>query len=132
MGRDGALSARNCAAECITALQSIKSRRIDSFEPMILTIGTIHGGTKRNIITPEVKLEGTLRTLSEEVRTRTKELMKQTLDGVTSVYGASYELKMEEATVVVVNDPKRVEATSPAMRRAVGETNVGRKGFPVG
>lgn len=112
------------AAECVTALQSIKSRRIDSFEPMILTIGTIHGGTKRNIITPEVKMEGTVRTLSEEVRSRVKELMKQTLDGVTSAYGATYELQMTEGTVVVVNDPKLVEATLPAMRRAIGETNV--------
>jgi amidohydrolase len=112
------------AAECVTALQSIKSRRIDSFEPMILTIGTIHGGTKRNIITPEVKMEGTVRTLSEEVRSRVKELMKQTLDGVTSAYGATYDLQMTEGTVVVVNDPKLVEATLPGMRRAIGETNV--------
>ncbi|MEO5803202.1 MAG: amidohydrolase, partial [Verrucomicrobiota bacterium] len=71
------------AAECVTALQSIKSRRIETFEPMIITIGTIHGGNRRNIISPEVKMEGTIRTLSEEVRSRTKELMKQTLDGVT-------------------------------------------------
>ncbi len=112
------------AAECVTALQSIKSRRIDSFEPVIITIGTIHGGNRRNIITPEVKMEGTVRTLSEEVRSRVKELMKQTLDGVTSAYGATYDLQMTEGTVVVVNDPKLVEATLPSMRRAIGETNV--------
>jgi amidohydrolase len=112
------------AAECVTALQSIKSRRVDPFEPLILTIGTIHGGTKRNIITPEVKLEGTLRTLSETVRSRVKEEMKRTLDGVTSAYGATYELKMDEATVVVVNDPKLVAETLPVMRRVIGEANV--------
>lgn len=112
------------AAECVTALQSIKSRRVDPFEPLILTIGTIHGGTKRNIITPEVKLEGTLRTLSETVRSRVKEEMKRTLDGVTSAYGATYELQMNEATVVVVNDPKLVAETLAGMRRVIGETNV--------
>lgn len=112
------------AAECVTALQSIKSRRVDPFEPFILTIGTIHGGTKRNIITPEVKLEGTLRTLSETVRSHVKEEMKRTLDGVTAAYGATYELKMHEATVVVVNDPKLVAETLPVMRRVIGETNV--------
>jgi amidohydrolase len=112
------------AAECVTALQSIKSRRVDPFEPFILTIGTIHGGTKRNIITPEVKLEGTLRTLSETVRSRVKEEMKRTLDGVTSAYGASIELQMYEATVVVVNNPKLVAETLPVMRRVIGETNV--------
>ncbi len=112
------------AAECVTALQSIKSRRIDTFEPFILTIGTIHGGNRRNIISPEVKMEGTIRTLSEEVRTRVKELMKQTLDGVTSAYGATYDLQIIEGTVVVVNDPKLVQETLPSMRSAIGETNV--------
>ncbi len=112
------------AAECVTALQSIKSRRLDSFEPVIITIGTIHGGNRRNIITPEVKMEGTVRTLSEEVRSRIKELMKQTLDGVTAAYGATYDLQMIEGTVVVMNDPKLVETTLPSMRRALGETNV--------
>ncbi len=112
------------AAECVSALQSIKSRRIDTFEPMIVTIGTIHGGTKRNIITPEVKMEGTIRTLSEDVRTRVKDLMKQTLDGVTAAYGATYDLNIIEGTVVVVNDPKLVEETLPVMRRAIGETNI--------
>jgi amidohydrolase len=112
------------AAECVTALQSIKSRRVDPFEPFILTIGTIHGGTKRNIITPEVKLEGTLRTLSEMVRSRAKEEMQRTLGGVTKAYGATYELKMDEATVVVVNDTNLVAKTLPIMRRVLGETNV--------
>lgn len=112
------------AAECVTALQSIKSRRIETFEPMIITIGTIHGGNRRNIISPEVKMEGTIRTLSEEVRSRTKELMKQTLDGVTAAYGATYDLNIIEGTVVVVNDPKLVEETLPTMRRAIGTTNV--------
>ena len=112
------------AAECVTALQTIKSRRIETFEPMIITVGTIRGGNRRNIISPDVKMEGTIRTLSEEVRSRTKELMKQTLDGVTSAYGATYDMQIIEGTVVVVNDPKLVEQTLPAMRRAIGETNV--------
>jgi amidohydrolase len=112
------------ASECVMALQSIKSRRIETFEPMIITVGTIHGGNRRNIISPEVKMEGTIRTLSEDVRSRVKDLMKQTLDGVTSAYGATYDLQIIEGTVVVVNDPKLVENTLPAMRRAIGATNV--------
>ena len=112
------------ASECVTALQTIKSRRIDTFEPVILTVGTIHGGNRRNIISPEVKLEGTIRTLSEETRTRVKDLMRQTLDGVCNSYGATYDLKIDEATVVVYNDPKLVKETLPVMQRVLGETNV--------
>ena len=112
------------AAECVSALQTIKSRRIDTFEPMILTIGTIHGGTKRNIMTDEVKMEGTLRTLDEKVRKRAEELMRQTLDGITKAYGATYELKTTSITALVYNDPKLVGESLPAMRRAVGAENV--------
>lgn len=112
------------AAECVTALQTIKSRRIDTFEPIILTIGTIHGGNRRNIIAEEVRMEGTVRTFSEEMRAQVRELMQKTLNGVTSAYGAQAEVQFVEGTRVVVNDPPLVEATLPVMHRVLGEENV--------
>lgn len=112
------------AAQCVSALQSIKSRRIDTFEPVILTIGTIHGGTKRNIMTDEVKMEGTLRAFSEEAGKKVEELMRQTLGGVTEAYGATYELKCDPITAVVYNEPGVVEGALPSIRRAIGATNV--------
>lgn len=112
------------AAECVSALQTIKSRRIDTFEPIILTIGTIHGGNRQNIIADEVKMSGTVRTFSEDARNQVENLMRDTLAGVTSAYGAKYELDYERGTMVVVNDTKLVESTLPSLRRAIGETNV--------
>jgi len=112
------------AAECVTALQSIRSRRINTQEPLVITLGSIHGGNRFNIIADEVKLEGTMRTLNEEVRTRAIEIMKQTLAGVTSAYGASYELEFGANNPVTYNDPALVEATLPVMRKIAGEKNV--------
>jgi amidohydrolase len=112
------------AAECITALQSIRSRRINTQEPLVITLGSIHGGNRFNIITDEVKLEGTMRTLNEEVRTQAIAMMKQTLAGVTSAYGASYEIDFNFYNPVTYNDPALVEATLPTMRRIVGEKNL--------
>ena len=112
------------AAECVTALQTIKSRRIDTFQPVILTIGTIHGGNRRNVIAGEVKLEGTIRTFNEQTRKRVKELMQETLNGICKTYGATVDLKIDEGTMVVHNDEKLVEKTVPVMRRVLGETNV--------
>jgi amidohydrolase len=112
------------AAECVTALQSIKSRRIDAFEPVILTIGTIHGGDRIHNIAEEVKLEGTVRTFNEEVRNRIERLMRETLQGVTSAYGAKFEMKYKRVTMVINNDPKLVEQSLPSIRQAVGDTNV--------
>ena len=112
------------AAECVTALQSIKSRRLDTFEPVILTVGTIHGGNRPNIMAGEVKMEGTVRTFSEDARKRVEELMRQTLGGVTAAYGAKFDLQYQRGTMVVFNDPTLVQDSLPAIRRAIGETNV--------
>jgi amidohydrolase len=112
------------AAECVTALQTIRSRRINTQEPLVITIGSIHGGNRFNIIADEVKLEGTMRTLNEEVRARAIEMMKQTLAGVTSAYGASYEIDFAANTPLTYNDPALVESTLPVMRKIVGEKNV--------
>jgi amidohydrolase len=112
------------AAECVTALQTIRSRRINTQEPLVITLGSIHGGNRFNIIADEVKLEGTMRTLNEEVRARSIEMMKQTLAGVTSAYGASYEMEFGANNPVTYNDPALVEATLPSMRKIIGEKNV--------
>jgi amidohydrolase len=112
------------AAECVTALQTIKSRRVDTFEPLILTIGTIHGGNRQNVIADEVKLTGTIRTFSETAQNRVEQLMRETLAGVTAAYGATFDLQFDHITSVVYNDPKLVEECLPWLRAAVGLTNV--------
>lgn len=113
------------AADCVTALQTIRSRRINTQEPLVITLGSIHGGNRFNIIADEVKLEGTMRTLSEEVRTQAIAQMKQTLQGITSAYGASYELEfVGVGNPVTYNDPKLVAATLPTLRRVLGEANL--------
>jgi amidohydrolase len=112
------------AAECVTALQSIRGRRINTQEPLVITIGSIHGGNRYNIIADEVKLEGTMRTLNEEVRTQAIAMMKQTLGGVTSAYGASYEIGFDNNNPVTYNEPALVEATLPVMRRIAGDRNI--------
>src|SRR5215813_3323243 len=112
------------AAECVTALQTIRARRIDPLEPMVLTIGTIKGGDRNNIIADEVKMEGTMRTLSEKVRSRAQELMRQTLASVTSAYDAKFELSIDDSNPVTYNDPQLVEQTLPMIRRLIGEANL--------
>ncbi|HKP87029.1 MAG TPA: amidohydrolase [Blastocatellia bacterium] len=112
------------AAECVTALQTIHSRRIDPLEPLVITIGTIKGGSRNNIIAEEVKMDGTMRTLNEDVRKRAQEMMRQTLASVTSVYGATFDLQFDKPNPVTYNDPRLVEETLPTIRRVVGESNL--------
>ncbi len=112
------------AAECVMALQTIRSRRADTLDPLVISVGSIHGGNRFNIIADELKLEGTVRTLDEDVRRRVQRLMQETLAGVTAAYGASFEMQYEEGAAVTYNDPQLVEETLPAMRRVLGEANV--------
>ena len=112
------------AAECVTALQTIRSRRIDPLEPLVITLGTIKGGDRFNVIASEVKIEGTMRALSEDVRTRSQKLMRDTLAGVTSAYGATFDLQFDSPNPVTYNDPRLVEETLPTIRRIVGDANV--------
>ncbi|NOT61370.1 MAG: amidohydrolase [Acidobacteria bacterium] len=113
------------AAECVTALQTIRSRRIDTQDPLVITIGSIHGGNRFNIIADEVVMEGTMRTLSEDARNKAKAMIDQTLKGITSAYGASYELTIPPSVnPVTYNDPKLVAATLPIMKKVLGEANL--------
>ena len=112
------------AAHCVLALQSIPSRRINALEPVVISVGSIHGGNRFNIIADEVEMQGTVRTLDEDVHRRVQELMRQTIEGVTSAYGATFELNFQESSAVTYNDPKLVEETLPTLRRVVGDANV--------
>ena len=111
------------AAEAVLALQTIR-RRIIATEPLVISVGSIHGGNRNNIIPAEVALNGTVRTHNEEVRKRIPDLMREVLDGVTRAHGASFELDYRWGNAVTYNDPKLVAEMLPAIRRVMGESKV--------
>lgn len=112
------------ASEAVLALQSIRSRRIDPLQPMVLTIGSIHGGNRFNIIAEEVAMEGTVRTLDEDVRGKVRGLMKEVLDGVAKAHGATVALNYEALYSVTSNDVELTERMVPTLRRVTGAKNV--------
>ncbi len=112
------------AAECVSALQTIKSRRLDAFEPVVLTIGAVHGGNGPFNTPVEVKLQGSVRAFSDDARSCVAQLMRETLAGVTAAYGATFDVQVRPVTAVLVNDPKLVEASLPSLGRALGAANV--------
>lgn len=112
------------AAECIQALQTIRSRRVHPQEGFVLSVGSVHGGTRFNIIADEVVLVGTMRTLDEKVRADAFRWMREILGGVTSAHGASFEMKTSESAAVTVNNPELLAATLPALDRSFGETRL--------
>ena len=112
------------AAEVVTALQTIVSRALDPTDPAVLTIGTIHGGVRRNIIADRVVLEGTVRTLSEANRKRIPQLMESVVKNITQIYGAGYQCEYEPGNPSVFNNPELAAAMTPTLVGLLGKDKV--------
>jgi amidohydrolase len=96
------------AAEFVLVAQTIVSRQIDPQQPAVLTVGTIHGGTKNNIIPDEVTMGLTLRAYSAEVRDKIIEDIRRTARGLAEAYGVPAdrmpEVTLGESTPATLND----------------------------
>jgi amidohydrolase len=113
------------AAQCVSALQTIRSRRTDPLDPLVLTFGSIHGGNRDNIIPDSVKLQGTLRTLSEPIRESARSMIRQSLEGCTEGSGATFAFKWGTVAYPVThNDPELTRANLGALERTLGKDNV--------
>jgi amidohydrolase len=112
------------AAEAVTALQTIRSRATDTQYPLVLTIGSIHGGNRENIIAAEVELRGTVRTYDERMQDRVIELMHRTLKGVSEAHGATYEMDYKKGYPSINNREELARRSVVSIQRIVGEKNV--------
>lgn len=92
------------AAELILALQVMVTRTVDPFDPAIITIARVTSGTTNNIIPETAEIEGTMRTLSEVVRTSVKERIRQVAAGIGAAHGATIEVQVDPGFPVTVND----------------------------
>jgi len=118
------------AGEFIVQLQTIVSRQEDPSLPSVVTIGDIHGGTKRNIIPNEVKLEITARTYSDQGRQVIVDGVRRTAAGVALAAGVPDSLAPvvtvleNESTPVMYNDPALTARVKAALIAALGANNV--------
>jgi amidohydrolase len=112
------------AAQVIMAFQTIVSRQRNAVEPAVVSVGSIHGGNRFNILADSVQMEGTVRTLTKDGPAWVKERMHGILKGLTSAYGASYELVYNEGAPVTYNEPALADASVPALASIVGKDRV--------
>jgi amidohydrolase len=118
------------AAETILALQTIASRERSPLDPVVVTVGKIDGGTKRNIIPDEVRLFLTVRTMSPTVRQRVLESIQRIPQGIALMAGVPadrapvYEHLDGESVDSTFNDPALTERVAGAVGRELGAANV--------
>jgi hippurate hydrolase len=110
--------------------QTIVSRQIDPQQPAVLTVGTIHGGTKNNIIPDEVTLGLTLRTYSKPLRDQILADIKRTAEGLAQTYGVPVDrmpvMTVTEGTEATLNDPALAERMRKAAAAVLGPDRVGQ------
>lgn len=110
------------AAEIVQALQLIVSRQTDAQNPKILTVGSIHGGNRHNVVADQVRMEGTLRTLDESLRKRIKAAMERGVAGVAAAHGMTAHLRFRgDGNSATVNDAGLTEASLPSLVRVYGQ-----------
>jgi hippurate hydrolase len=118
------------AAQVIMALQTIVSRENSPLDPAVITVGSIHGGTRYNIIPEEVNLQLTVRSYKEEVRQKLLAGIERVAKGIAVAAGIPSErapivkISETEVTTATYNDPVLTETVSRALINALGQQNV--------
>jgi len=108
------------AAEIIQALQTLVTRKVDPFDPVVVTVTQVNAGTTDNVIPETVQMHGTLRTVSERARARVTERMKRLVAGIADAHEMTAELVVEDLYPVTVNDAGEAEALLEVVRSVLG------------
>jgi hippurate hydrolase len=120
------------ASQIVLALQTIVSREVQPGEAAVVTVGSIHGGSKHNIIPDEVRLQITVRSYTDEVRMQTLESIKRIVRGEAIAAGMPENLMPEvtvrdEFTPATYNNPELTQRVVTTLKSWFGEANVLQK-----
>jgi hippurate hydrolase len=111
-------------AQLITALQSIVSRTVDPLDSAVISMCEFHAGHARNVIPQTAELKGTVRTLTEEVRTLVEKRVREVVAGVAQITGARIDLVYERGYPVTVNHASQTETATQVAKEIAGDGNV--------
>ncbi|MDY7225205.1 amidohydrolase [Hyalangium rubrum] len=110
------------ASQIVLGLQTVVSRQVDlTASPAIVTIGSITGGVRGNIIPDTVTMSGTIRTFDQGMRQQIHERVRRVAEGIAQSAGATAEVKISLGNGVTQNDPALVERMRPTVRRVAGK-----------
>jgi amidohydrolase len=109
------------ACEIVTAIQTLVTRRIDAFDPVVITVTKIAGGTTGNVIPETVQMLGTIRATSERARERAHAGLRRVVEGVAAAHEVKAKLAIGAGYPVTVNDAAAVGFAREVMRDVLGE-----------
>ena len=118
------------SAEMINAWQTIASRENNPIDPLVITVGSIHGGTKHNIIPDEVKMQLTVRTYKKEVRDKVLAAIDRVAKGCATAAGLppdkmpDVHVRQDESTAATYNNPELTRRVTAALKTALGSDKI--------
>jgi hippurate hydrolase len=112
------------ACEIVQALQTFVTRRVDAFDPAVITIAKIEAGSTRNVIPETARMLGTIRTVSERTRDRVLDGVDHLIKGLAAAHGAQAEVKLIRGYPVTVNDEGITGFVSRVAAELLGEERV--------
>jgi hippurate hydrolase len=119
------------ACEIVQALQTMVTRRIDVFDPAVVTIARITAGTTNNIIPETAEIEGTIRTVSQRTRERVEAGVRRVAEGVAAAHDAEVDVRIIHGYPVTVNDTDFAEFSCGVAAEIVGDDHVVRLPNPI-
>jgi amidohydrolase len=108
------------ACEIVTALQTMVTRRFDVFDPVVITVGSIHAGTAENIIPDLAELRATVRTFSAGARERVRAAAPRLISAIAEGYGLTADVAYVDGYPVTVNDPRELAFTEGVIEEVIG------------
>jgi amidohydrolase len=112
------------ASEVVTGLQALVSRVRDPVDPVVVSVGSIHGGTRHNILPDEVVLEGTVRTLRPETRELMERALRRRVRSIAAGLGARVRIEFRRGYPPLVNHPAVTRAVATGLAAELGTSNV--------
>jgi amidohydrolase len=107
--------------EMVLALQTAVNRSIDAFAPVVLTVGALHAGTRRNIIPETASFEATVRTFDRSIRRQVRDLTQRVCRGIADAHGLDVDIEYLEEYPVTVNDDTSVDFALDVALDLLGE-----------
>jgi amidohydrolase len=119
------------ACEIVQALQTMVTRRIDVFDPSVVTVGRITAGTTNNVIPETAEIEGTIRAVSEQTRTRVHDGVRRVVEGLAAAHGCDVDVVIDQGYPVTVNDAAFADTVLGLAEQVVGTDKVIRQAHPI-
>ncbi len=119
------------AAEMVTALQVMVTRQFNMFDPVVLSVGVLHAGTKRNVIPESARIEATIRTFSEAARLKMMEAVPRLLKGIAAAHGVEVAVDYLQEYPLTITNEDETHTAEKVIGNLFGERRLARWATPL-